>query len=33
MVQVKQMKQVSDIDALLAESAKGPVVVFKHSTT
>jgi hypothetical protein len=30
---LKQMKTMADIDAVVAESAQRPVLVFKHSTT
>lgn len=33
MADLKQMKAMADIDAVVAESAERPVLVFKHSTT
>jgi hypothetical protein len=30
---VKQLLSMADLDALMAESAQRPVLVFKHSTT
>jgi hypothetical protein len=33
MAVVKQLLSTADLDAVLAESAQHPVLVFKHSTT
>jgi bacillithiol system protein YtxJ len=32
MADVRQLKRIADLDALLADSAQRPVLVFKHST-
>jgi len=33
LAEIKQLLAQSDLDAVVAESARRPVLVFKHSTT